>query len=446
MQASSEDTTLHLYPRHPDPARGLALALDLHQPSGPVALDPARLILVGSARSADLRIDDPTVSARHARIGGDARGIMIEDLGSTNGTYVDGVRIQRAWLTPGLRVGLGGFRATVVARDAPARPRERPNPPGMIGSSAVFQDMLSRLRKFAALGQAVLLRGETGTGKELAARALHSEGPRAGGPFVAVNCGAIPEGLFESELFGHVRGAFTGAARAHVGAFVRAHRGTLFLDEIAELPFPLQAKLLRVLETKRFERVGGARTLEADVRWVAATNRDLHRMMETGTFREDLYHRLAVFPIRLPPLRERREDLPALAATLLSRIGAEVGRPGLRLGEAALQRLVQQPWPGNARELRNVLERAAILTEGDVVEVSHLWLDAAPASSVPHPGDAQARLPDVSLEELEKRAIAQALAAESNNRKRAAARLGIGLRTLYDKLRRYELLTIGEED
>jgi len=318
--------------------------------------------------------------------------------------------------------------------------------PQLTWGAPAMAPVVGALRKVATSQAAVLLIGESGTGKEVAARAIHTWSPRSGGPFVAVNCAALTETLLESELFGHEKGAFTGAVAARRGRLELAQGGTFFLDEVGELRPELQAKLLRVLETKRFERVGGARTLEADVRWVAATNRDLHRMMETGTFREDLYHRLAVFPIRLPPLRERREDLPALAATLLSRIGAEVGRPGLRLGEAALQRLVQQPWPGNARELRNVLERAAILTEGDVVEVSHLWLDAAPASSVPHPGDAQARLPDVSLEELEKRAIAQALAAESNNRKRAAARLGIGLRTLYDKLRRYELLTIGEED
>lgn len=321
--------------------------------------------------------------------------------------------------------------------------------PTLTWGAPAMAPVVSALHKVAASQAAVLLIGESGTGKEVAARAVHAWSPRSNGPFVAINCAALTETLLESELFGHEKGAFTGAVATRRGRLELAQGGTFFLDEIGELRPELQAKLLRVLETKRFERVGGARTLEADVRWVAATNRDLHRMMETGAFREDLYHRLAVFPIRLPPLRERLEDLPPLAAALLSRIGAEVGRPGLHLNQAAVQRLLAQPWTGNARELRNVLERAAILAEGDVVDVSHLWLDAG--TSVSHAtSEAQAnaqgeRLPPVSLEVLERRAIAQALEDESHNRKRAAARLGIGLRTLYDKLRRYGLNAEGDE-
>ncbi|MFP2962490.1 sigma-54-dependent transcriptional regulator [Myxococcus sp. 1LA] len=300
--------------------------------------------------------------------------------------------------------------------------------------------VVEALRKVAPTQATVLLVGESGTGKEVTARALHQWSERADGPFVAVNCAALTETLLESELFGHEKGAFTGAVAQRRGRIELAQGGTFFLDEVGELKAELQAKLLRVLQERRFERVGGTRTLEADVRWVAATNRDLKGMMSRGEFREDLYHRLAVFPIRLPSLRERREDLRPLAELLLRRIGDELGRPGLRLSPEAVARLEAFAWPGNVRELRNALERAAILADGPVVEPKHLWLDptgaAGPAAevSVLEGG----RLPGMTLEELERRAIEQAIADEAGNRKRAAQRLGIGLRTLYDKLRRYE--------
>ncbi|HZI12056.1 MAG TPA: sigma-54 dependent transcriptional regulator [Myxococcus sp.] len=295
--------------------------------------------------------------------------------------------------------------------------------------------VVEALRKVAPTQATVLLMGESGTGKEVAARALHQWSERAEGPFVAVNCAALTETLLESELFGHEKGAFTGAVAQRRGRIELAQGGTFFLDEVGELKAELQAKLLRVLQERRFERVGGTRTLEADVRWVAATNRDLKAMLARGEFREDLYHRLAVFPLRLPSLRERREDLKPLAELLLKRIGEELGRPGLRLSPEASARLEAFPWPGNVRELRNALERAAILADGPVVEARHLWLDP---TSAPAPAPAEGtRLPDLTLEELERRAIEQAIAAEGGNRKRAAQRLGIGLRTLYDKLRRY---------
>ncbi|NVJ21515.1 MULTISPECIES: sigma-54-dependent transcriptional regulator [Myxococcus] len=298
--------------------------------------------------------------------------------------------------------------------------------------------VVEALRKVSPTQATVLLVGESGTGKEVAARALHQWGERSEGPFVAVNCAALTETLLESELFGHEKGAFTGAVAQRRGRIELAQGGTFFLDEVGELKAELQAKLLRVLQERRFERVGGTRTLEADVRWVAATNRDLRTMMAHGEFREDLYHRLAVFPIRMPSLRERREDLRPLSELLLRRIGDELGRPGLKLSPEASERLEAFSWPGNVRELRNALERAAILADGAVVESRHLWLDptSAPATTLA-PVTGTARLPDKTLEELERMAIDQAIADEGGNRKRAAQRLGIGLRTLYDKLRRY---------
>jgi two-component system response regulator FlrC len=277
----------------------------------------------------------------------------------------------------------------------------------------------------------VLLLGESGTGKEVAARAIHAQGPRVNKPFMAINCAALSETLLESELFGHEKGAFTGATERKRGRLELADGGTFFLDEVGELKAELQAKLLRVLQEKRFERVGGSRTLEVDVRWVAATNRDLRGMIDAGTFREDLYHRLAVFPIKLPPLRERRSDLIPIAKNLLHRIGVDLKRPVPGITPAAEQRLLASSWRGNVRELANALERAAILADGAAIDASHIWLDEpAPKAGMSSGGIRP-------LAELEHDAILAALEAVGGNRRKAAELLGIGERTLYDKLKKY---------
>jgi two-component system response regulator FlrC len=277
--------------------------------------------------------------------------------------------------------------------------------------------------------------GESGTGKEVLARTLHRESKRSSGPFVAVNCAAISDTLLESEIFGHERGSFTGAVSTRRGRFELADGGTLFLDEVSELRPELQAKLLRVLQERRFERVGGTRTIEVDVRIVAATNCDLGAEMQAGRFREDLYHRLAVFPVRIPPLRERLGDIIPLADTLLRGISRQLGRPALTLDEGARARLVAYAWPGNVRELGNVLERAAILCEGATIGAD-LILTGPTAASFSMPGVAPA---GEKLEDLEREAIRHMLALTGGNRKQTAARLGIGLRTLYDKLKVYDL-------
>jgi two-component system, NtrC family, response regulator AtoC len=287
------------------------------------------------------------------------------------------------------------------------------------------------LHKVARTDATVLLLGESGVGKEVAARAVHAWSDRAAGPFVAINCAALAETLLESELFGHEKGAFTGATARRRGRIELAEGGTFFLDEVAELKPELQAKLLRVLQERVFERVGGTQTIAANVRWIAATNRDLRAMMQDGRFRDDLYHRLAVFPVRLPPLRERRGDLLPLAEALLARIGRDLGRRPPPLAEATRQRLLAAPWPGNVRELGNALERAVILADGAAaLGPEHLVLEPAAPAAAPA---------SRSLADLERDAIARTLADTGGNRKDAAERLGIGLRTLYEKLKRYGL-------
>jgi two-component system response regulator FlrC len=293
--------------------------------------------------------------------------------------------------------------------------------------------VVDAIGKVARTQATVLLLGDSGTGKEIAARTIHQLSDRRGGPFMALNCAAVAETLLESELFGHEKGAFTGASDRRRGRVELASGGTFFLDEVGELSPALQAKLLRVIQERTFERVGGTRTLESDVRWIAATNRDLRAMIEAGSFREDLYHRIAVFPIRLPPLRERAGDLLPIARVLLARIARELHRQPPSLSTSAERKLLDYSWPGNVRELRNALERAVILSDGDVVDAEHIWLDASPAKPATNGASVK------SLADLERDGIVRALEAVDGNRRRAAELLGIGERTLYDKLKRHGL-------
>jgi two-component system response regulator AtoC len=324
----------------------------------------------------------------------------------------------------------------------------RGHPEGLDGPTLTYGDpamkvVVDAIDKVARTHATVLLLGESGTGKEVAARALHVRGDRHARPFMAINCAALSETLLESELFGHEKGAFTGATDRKRGRLELADGGTFFLDEVGELKPELQAKLLRVLQDKRFERVGGSRTLDVDVRWIAATNRDLRAMVDEGRFRDDLYHRLAVFPIKLPPLRERRADILPIARTLLVRIAADLKQPIAKLTPAAEQRIATATWRGNVRELANALERAAILADGPIIDAEHLLIDE------PRGGHAAASALGGAIKtlvELEKEAILHALAVVQGNRRKAAEMLGIGERTLYDKLKKYGVSTDGHGD
>ncbi|KEA64314.1 Flagellar regulatory protein FleQ [Marinobacterium lacunae] len=340
----------------------------------------------------------------------------------------------------------------------------------LVGQSGSIREVKRLIIQVAARDINVMITGESGTGKEVVARCLHEHSSRCNGPFVPVNCGAIPGELLESELFGHEKGAFTGAISSRAGRFELAQGGTLFLDEIGDMPLPMQVKLLRVLQERQFERVGGNRTIDADVRVVAATHKDLESMIDAGEFREDLYYRLNVFPIEMPPLRERLDDLPLLVNALIARL-KEQGMGGYRFHPSAMESLLRHPWAGNVRELANLLERLAIIHPGGVVGVSELppkfrHVDEPDPSryEVLDPADAGERTPgsaadaiptpvasasdDVELpeqgielkaflEKLERSLIYQALERCGNVVARAADELGVRRTTLVEKMRKY---------
>ena len=322
--------------------------------------------------------------------------------------------------------------------------------PTIVGNSPAIRKIKRLLAKVASSDTTVLLLGASGTGKDLAASTLHRHSRRSSKPFVAVNCAAIPASLAESELFGHERGAFTDAKEARYGRFEQAQGGTIFLDEVGELSPDTQARLLRVLQDRTFSRVGGNRTIAADVRVIAATNRDLGADVEAGRFRSDLFWRLNVFPLTLPPLRERFDDVPLLVDHLLDRLSRRLEMRLPRLSSAALQRLVAYDWPGNIRELENVLERALILIEGDVVDVEHLPLDSVQGAK--QMAEALDGGPSLSLdqavskaaERVERRLIEEALATHKN-RTKAAGALGISRRTLFNKLQKLGMVVESQD-
>jgi transcriptional regulator with GAF, ATPase, and Fis domain len=322
----------------------------------------ADVIQVGKAPENDLVLGDETVSRQHFAIVRDAKGYLVRDLQSTNGTFLDGAEIKEAYIRAGAVIGAGAseLKFTPFEERIEILPSEKEALGPMVGRSRAMREIFGLVERIAATDATVLIEGETGTGKDLIARTLHELSRRSEAPFIVVDCGAVAGTLIESELFGHEKGAFTGAVAARQGAFELASGGTVFLDELGELSLDLQPKLLRVLEQRELRRVGGNRTVKVDLRVIAATRKDLRSEVEKGKFREDLFFRINVVPITAPPLRERREDVALLVDHFLARL-APAGEPVPVLGEATRAALLAHDWPGNVRELRNVIERALAL-------------------------------------------------------------------------------------
>jgi len=316
---------------------------------------------------------------------------------------------------------------------------ERYAHPNMVARSAKMQEVLAIVERVAPTNSTLLLGGESGVGKDLIARAIHEKSRRSGGPFIKINSTAIPESLLESELFGYEKGAFTGAAMSKPGKFELADKGTLFLDEMGDVPPATQVKLLRVLQEREFERLGGTRTIKVDVRLIAATNRDLREALEQGTFREDLYYRLNVVPIDIAPLRERKEDIPDLVSLFIARFAGDSGKPVKGISPEAMRILVNHRWPGNVRELQNIIERACALAKGTVLEAADIHLDVRPARDA---NGARGFLPEgMTLEHWEDEMIQEALRRANGNKSRAARLLGLSRNAL-----RYRLSKIGIAD
>ncbi len=324
---------------------------------------------------------------------------------------------------------LAARRLRVKSLSVPPASSARGN---LVGEAPEMVRLLKTISQVAPSRATVLITGESGTGKELIAEAIHVQSSRAAGPLVRLNCAALATGILESELFGHERGAFTGADRARRGRLEQAHGGTLFLDEVGELPQAVQVKLLRFLQERTFERVGGNAALEVDVRIVAATNRDIAALVASGAFREDLFYRLNVVALHAPALRERPSDIPLLATSFLAQYARTNGRPARRLDDAALAALSAYNWPGNVRELQNVIERAVVLASGEEVSKEHL-----PAELLGEPCTAAPRIPGARMEELERYAILSTLQANGGSTVRAARTLGISVRKIQYRLREY---------
>ncbi len=397
---------------------------------------PAAGLSAGSDPGNDLTLDDPFVSGRHLRLEPRGARWQVTDLGSTNGTFLSGVRVMQAELPPALPLSLGDCQLTLEV----GAPREgRPSFfEGMFSADPAMRQVFDLVERVAAMDVPVTILGETGTGKELVARALHARSARREAPFVPVNCSAIAETLIESELFGHEKGAFSGADRLRKGAFEEAHGGTIFLDEIGELPLDLQPKLLRALELGEVKRVGASRPIQVNVRIVAATHRDLRAAVRAGRFREDLYYRLCVVPVSIPPLRQRRGDIRSLAARFL-----EASAPrGLSLAwsEEALQKLEGYDWPGNIRQLRNVTQRALLFRgEGLAVPESAVTFEDTRGPSSGSGDDATLYLPGLTMEDVEREAIRLSLRRHRGQRSAVVKELQIAKSTVMKRIGQWGL-------
>ncbi len=396
-------------------------------------------IMIGRT-GADLNLTDPKVSGLHAELRLQADGYRVRDLGSTNGTHVRGVRIVDGFIAPGATIQIGKSAIVFDPLDesvsVPLWHEARLH--ALIGGSAPMRHMFDMINRFAQSDATVLIQGETGAGKEGVADAIHQCSPRREGPFVVLDCSAIPEQLFEDQIFGHEQGAFTGAGKATMGVFEAAHGGTLFLDEIGELPMDVQAKLLRAVETRKVRRLGSTKVVASDVRIIAATNRDLATEVNRGTFRSDLFYRLSVAKLSVPALRERREDIPMLVEHFLRQLTATIGNKDPRLPDDFIARAQRHAWPGNVRELRNAVERSCLLPNHP-----QLGFEAPPKKEGAF-GDVDIDVPfkvakQKLVDEFDRRYLESLLEAHDNNISAAARAAGIERMSIYKMIRRLGL-------
>lgn len=424
-----------------------SLLVSVTPPEGPAieARLELRPLVIGTGEGCDLVVSDPRISRQHCEIRLTGKGIVLRDLGSKNGTLLGKVAIKEALIPTSVPVILGGSELTIRAAGAPSLvPMASAGGFGdAIGESFGMRALFAKLERAAATAQTILLLGESGTGKEVLARAIHDASPRKQGPFVVFDCGATTSSLVESELFGHVRGAFTGAAAAHAGLLEAASGGTLFIDELGELPLDLQPKLLRALEAKQVRRVGASAFQPFDARIVAATHRNLRARIAEGSFREDLYYRLAVVEVQVPALRERKEDIPALVGRFLA--AHDPPRALADLPPHALALLAAHDWPGNVRELRNVVARLVLFP--DLVEELIGPAKKAPGAEPGPAGEAERlgrliELPlhearELVMEQFERSYLAAKLARHQGNISRAADAMGVSRSLIYRLIERY---------
>jgi transcriptional regulator with GAF, ATPase, and Fis domain len=410
------------------------------------------VIRIGKAPENDLVLADETVSRVHFEIVRDAKGYLVRDMKSTNGTFLDSAEVKEAYLRAGsvIKAGEVELKFTPFEERIEILPSEKEALGEMVGKSPAMREIFGLVERIAPTDATVLIEGETGTGKDMIARTLHQLSPRGDKAFIVVDCGAVAGTLIESELFGHEKGAFTGAVTARQGAFELASGGTVFLDELGELSLDLQPKLLRVLEQRELRRVGGAKTIKVDLRVIAATRKDLRSEVEKGKFREDLYFRLNVVPITAPPLRERREDIPLLIDHMLAKLAPPQGT-GAALSEATRQALMAHDWPGNVRELRNVIERALALGADPGMLVAPLGPDPAQkgvqlSSTVEFdPGVSFRETKERWTELFERRYLVWLLRRADGNISKAARDADMDRKYLHKLLRKYGI-TDQEED
>jgi DNA-binding NtrC family response regulator len=432
-------TSIHLVGRPGDRAadRVHGLAVVAGPASGVRRLIDAEEVRIGKSAANDLCLPDPAVSRFHCVIEVTPRGVMLRDLRSSNGTRVGGCWVESAYLAAEVPIQIGNcVMQLFVAQVGEPLPSMAQSGPRVLGTSPAIQRVVALLPRLAQAGATILLEGETGTGKSMIAELVHRMGPRADGRFAVVDCGALPPSLIESELFGHERGAFTGASERHIGVLEAAEGGTLFLDEIGELPLEVQPRLLRALEERTIRRVGSTKSVHLDVQIIAATNRDLRDAVARGQFRADLYYRLDAVRLTMPPLRQRREDIPALVEHFCRRTRADMP---VEFVDRMKADFVARPWPGNVRELRNAVERAVLLEDltGDPTKVDL----SAPADE---PGGGDLSLPfsaakGLAVERWERDYLTRLMRQAAGNVSQAARLAQVDRTHLRDLLRRYNL-------